>query len=269
MTRTADRVLWPSLWLTTLLFLGWGLVPRAALFTSVLSPVRLVGLAALAKLALLLLGTAWSWRSRAALEAGNPVRPAWTLLAGGLLATFLGQALLARYQLAGEPTPFPSAADVFYVLAYPLLGGALVLFVRAYDEVGLPIGTRAERSVTLAVAAVACFALAVPVLRPVLQADVAPLDEALSAAYPVLDMALMVPLALLLRITWRFRGGAVATAWVLVLSGFAFMCAGDILFAYLTALGKAGLDPFLHAAYILAYGLVAAGVRRHLGLLLH
>ena len=104
MTRTADRVLWPSLWLTTLLFLGWGLVPRAALFTSVLSPVRLVGLAALAKLALLLLGTAWSWRSRAALEAGNPVRPAWTLLAGGLLATFLGQALLARYQLAGEPT---------------------------------------------------------------------------------------------------------------------------------------------------------------------
>ncbi len=268
MTRAADRVLLPALWVTTFVFVGWGLLPRAALYTTLLSPARLVALAALAKLTLLLLGTAWSWRSRAALEAGNPVRPAWTLLAAGLLSNFLGQALLARYQLAGEPSPFPSVADVFYLLAYPLIGAALVRFIHAYDEVGLPIGTRAERSVTLAVAAAACAALAVPVLRPVLQADLAPLDEALSAAYPLLDMALLVPLALLLRITWRFRGGQVATAWVVVLSGFVFMCAGDVLFAYLTALGKAGLDPFLHAAYIVAYGLVAAGVRRHLALML-
>jgi len=108
MTRATDRVLLSSLWVTTFVFVGWGLLPRAALYTTLLSPTRLVALAALAKLALLLLGTAWSWRSRAALEAGNPVRPAWTLLAAGLLSNFLGQALLARYQLAGEPSPFPS-----------------------------------------------------------------------------------------------------------------------------------------------------------------
>jgi hypothetical protein len=268
MTRSADRVLFPSLWFTTFVFVGWGLMPRAALYTSLLSPTRLVGLAALAKLVLLLLGTVWSWRSRAALDAGNPVRPGWTLLAAGLFATFVGQLLLARYQLAGAATPFPSVADVFYLLAYPLIGAALVRFIRAYDEVGLPIGTRGERMVTLAAAAAACGLLAVLVLRPLLQADLAPLEEALNAAYPVLDMVLLVPLALLLRITWRFRGGQVATAWVVVLSGFIFMCAGDVLFAYLTALGRAGLDPFLHAAYIVSYGLVAAGVRRHLGLML-
>ena len=42
--------------------------------------------------------------------------------------------------------------------------------------------------------------------------------------------------------------------------------AGDVLFAYFTALGKTGLDPFVHAAYILSYGLIAAGMRRHLAL---
>ena len=78
--------------------------------------------------------------------------------------------------------------------------------------------------------------------------------------------ALLVPLALLLRTTWHFRGGSVGTAWVIVLSGFVFMCAGDVLFAYFTALGATGLDPFVHAAYIVAYGFIAAGVRRHLAL---
>ena len=90
--------------------------------------------------------------------------------------------------------------------------------------------------------------------------------KVLNAAYPLLDMALLVPLTLLLRTTWEFRGGSVATAWLIVLSGFAFMCVGDILFAYFTALGRTGLDPFMHAAYIVAYGSIAAGVRRHLAL---
>jgi hypothetical protein len=266
MTRIVDRALWPSLWLATLLFVGWGVVPRAALFTTVLSPARLVALAALVKLALLALGALWSWRSRRLLDASNPVRPAWTLLALGLLGNLLGQAALAPYQLTGEATPFPSLADVFYLAAYPLLGAALVRFVRAYEEAGYPMGSRAERGALLAIAVVACGGLAVVVLRPVVQAELPPLDKALSAAYPLLDMALLVPLALLLRTTWRFRGGVVATAWVVVLSGFVFLCAGDVLFAYFTALGKTGLDPFLHAAYIVSYGFIAAGVRRHLAL---
>jgi hypothetical protein len=269
MTRAVDRVLWPSLWLATFLFVGWGVVPRAAVFTSVLSPSRLVAVAALVKLALLALGVVWSWRSRRVLDPTNPVRPAWTLLAVGLLGNVLGQAALAPYQLTGQPTPFPSVADVFYVVAYPLIGAALVRFVRAYEEAGYPIGSRGERArFVLAVVAVS-LALSVVVLRPVVAADMPAMDKALSAAYPLLDMALLVPLALLLRTTWHFRGGSVGTAWVIVLSGFVFLCAGDVLFAYFTALGKTGLDPFVHAAYIVSYGFIAAGVRRHLALIEH
>jgi hypothetical protein len=266
MTRAIDRVLWPSLSLATLLFVGWGLVPRAGVFTTVLSPGRLVAVAAVVKLTLLGLGFLWSWRARRSLDASNPVRPAWTLLAAGMLANFVGQAALAPFQLSGQPTPFPSFADLFYVIAYPLIGTALVRFVRAYDEAGYPIGSRTERAVLVAVTVAICAALSVVVLRPVVQAEMPTLDKALSAAYPLLDMALLVPLALLLRTTWHFRGGSVGTAWVIVLSGFVFMCAGDVLFAYFTALGATGLDPFVHAAYIVAYGFIAAGVRRHLAL---
>jgi len=264
--RAIDRVLWPSLWAATLLFVAWGVVPRAALFTTVLSPGRLIAVASLVKLALLGLGAAWSWRSRRLLDADNPVRPAWTLLAAGLVCNVLGQAGLARYQLAGQESPFPSIGDFFYLLAYPLVGVALVQFVRTYHQAGYPMGSRAERATLLAVTVTVCASLSFVVLRPVIQADLPSLQKALSAAYPLLDMALLVPLALLLRTTWQFRGGSVGTAWIVVLSGFVFMCAGDVLFAYFTALGKTGLDPFVHAAYILSYGLIAAGMRRHLAL---
>jgi hypothetical protein len=266
MNRAIDRVLWPSLGAATLLFVAWGMVPRSAVFTTVLSPGRLIAVASLVKLALLALGAAWSWRSRRFLDADNPVRPAWTLLAAGLACNVLGQAVLARYQLTGQESPFPSAGDIFYVLAYPLVGTALVWFLRAYNEAGYPMGSRGERATLLVGTVVVCASLAFVVLRPVVLSDLPPAQKALSAAYPLLDLALLVPLAILLRMTSRFRGGSVGTAWMIVLSGFVFMCAGDVLFAYFTALGKTGLDPFVHAAYILSYGLIAAGMRRHLAL---
>jgi hypothetical protein len=267
MSRAIDRLLWPMLWAATLLFVGWGIVPRAALFTTVLSPSRLIAVASIVKLALLGLGALWSWKARGSLDADNPVRPAWTLLALGLLCNVIGQAALARYQLLGEQSPFPSAGDVFYVLAYPLVGAALVRFVNAYHQTGYPMGSRGERVGLLTVTAAVCAVLSFVVLRPVVMAPLPPLEKALSAAYPLLDMALLVPLALLLRTTWHFRGGSVGTAWIVVLSGFVFLCAGDVLFAYFTALGLTGLDPFVHGAYILSYGLIAAGVRKHLALL--
>jgi hypothetical protein len=267
MKGAADRLHWPVLGLATALYLVWGLAPRAPIFTSVFTAARLLALASLFKLAFLLAGTLWAWRCRGVLEAGNPVRPAWALLAGGVGATFVGQAFLAPYQILSGKTPFPTVADVFYVGAYPLLALGLAWFAVAYGRAGFPVGSAGERTALLAVVAAGCLALAVPVLRPVIAANMAPLDKALSVAYPALDLVLVVPLALLLRITLRFRGGDLGTAWLVVLSGFVVLCAADVLFAYFTALGQEGLDPFVHAAYIVSYGLIAGGIRRHLRLL--
>jgi hypothetical protein len=266
MSRAIDRLLWPLLSAATLLYVGWGMAPRAAVFSTVLSPARLIAVAAIVKLVLLGLGALWSWRARGSLDVENPVRPAWTLLASSLLCDVIGQAALARYQLRGEQSPFPSVGDVFWLVAYPLVGAALVRFVSAYHQAGYPMGSRGERGGLLAVTVAVCAALSFVVLRPVVLAEMPPMEKALSAAYPLLDMALLVPLALLLRTTWHFRGGSVGTAWIFVLTGFVFMCAGDVLFAYFTALGQTGLDPFVHGAYILSYGLIAGGVRKHLAL---
>jgi hypothetical protein len=89
----------------------------------------------------------------------------------------------------------------------------------------------------------------------------------LTVAYPILDLVLLLPLALLLRVALRLRGSHAGGVWLLLLGGIVFLCAGDVSFAYFQSLGAAHLDPFVHATYLLAYGLIAGGAHRQLQLL--
>jgi len=98
-----------------------------------------------------------------------------------------------------------------------------------------------------------------PTLKPVAAIPAPPLETFLNVAYPVLDLAVLVPVAILLRIAVRFRGGEVWKVWAGLLAGFVLMCIGDILFAHLAALGRADLDPLIHVMYILAYAAIARG----------
>jgi hypothetical protein len=258
---------WVVLGVAVTTFVGWAVFPASALYLQVLTPHRLVALASLLKLVYLLAGAAWAFACRDRLEADNPARPAWFLLSLGLLANFAGQLCLAPFQVVRNETPFPSVADIFYVLAYPFLIAALLVLLNAYRESGFPIGSLAERALTLAGVGVIGAFVAVPILRPVAATGGPLLDRILTVAYPVLDLVLLLPLALLLRIALKLRGSHAGEVWVLILSGIVFLCAGDICFAYFQSLGQQHLDPFVHATFILAYGLVAGGAHRQFRLL--
>src|SRR5262249_1625122 len=85
-------------------------------------------------------------------EPGNPVRGSWSLLAAGLLLLTLGEATEAFYVVVRRVAdPFPSLADVFFLLAYPLLMVAFVSFVRAYRASGFPVASGQSRFVLAAV----------------------------------------------------------------------------------------------------------------------
>jgi hypothetical protein len=266
--RSIGRSLaWGAVSVLVALYVAWGLVPGASLFREVLTPHLLLGLAAVAKLALLAAGALLAFACRDRLEAGNPARPAWALLSAGLFATLAGQLSLAPYQLFSSTTPFPSVADLFFVLSYPFFIAAFLVFLRAYEESGFPVGSRAERAgIVLGVGAVA-GTVAAHVLEPVAAGGGELLDRILTLAYPALDLVLLLPLALLLRIAARLRGSHAGVVWGLVLAGFVCLCFGDIFFAFFAALGQEHLDPYVHAGYILSYALIAGGARRQLDLL--
>jgi len=258
---------WLVLGLAAALYAGWATFPASGLYARWLTPHRLLVIASTLKLVYLLAGAAWAFQCRDRLEAANPARPAWFLLSLGLLSTFVGQLSLAPSQLVRNETPFPSVADIYYLLSYPLLIAALIVLLKAYREAGFPIGSVAERAGILAGAGAIAAVAAVLVLRPVAATGGPLLERILTVAYPILDLVLLLPLALLLRVALRLRGSHAGEVWLLLLGGFVCLAAGDICFAYFQTLGEQHLDPFVHTTYILSYGLIAGGAHRQLELL--
>ncbi len=258
---------WILLALVTALYLGWGVAPDSALYGSLLTPRVLLALASLLKIAYLLAAALTSFACRDRLEPGNAARPAWALLSAGLFATLAGQLCLAPYQLVAGETPFPSVADLFYLLAYPFLIAAFLVFLRAYHESGFSTSSLPERLAIAAGVAVVGGIFLVPMLRPVAAGGGEVLDRMLNVAYPMLDLVLLMPLALLLRAALRMRGSHVGAVWAALLLGFVFLTMGDLSFAYFTVLGKEHLDPYVHATFVLSYGLVAGGAHKQLLLL--
>jgi len=224
----------------------------------------------LGKLAFLAVAALGAVKSASRLEADNPMRAAWRMMAAGLVGFAAGEVVFVVYEvLLRVPSPFPSLADAFFIASYPFLLAALMRAISAYGETGYPIGTTRERMGTAVAIGAAALLVAYPILKPVLEAPAAPLATVLNIAYPALDLALLVPVVILLRIAIRFRGGQVWLVWAGLLAGFLLMCVADVLYAYFSAMGKESLDPLVNVAFILSYAAIARGALGQYELLLH
>ncbi len=209
------------------------------------------------KLVCLAAATMFAWRCVGFLDRENPARSPWLILSTALAAFTLGQGTLTYYQTFRGVSPFPSIADVWFMLSYPLLIIALISFTIAYAKSGFAME---GMTVLAAVLTIIVCAAAWPLLRPIALTPAPPLATALNLAYPALDLLLLVPTIVLLRLTSRFRGGAVWRLWAALLAGFIFIALGDLAFAYFSTLGQTRLDPIIHALYVVAYASLAAGV---------
>ena len=73
-----------------------------------------------------------------AVQAPTRVRFAWLLIAMGQVSWAVGDVIWSGIELAGG-NPYPSVADVLYVIGYPLLALGLALLLRTATE-GVRLG---------------------------------------------------------------------------------------------------------------------------------
>jgi len=183
------------------------------------------------------------------------VSSVWVGYSLGVLFWFLGEFTWAVYALwYSIPVPFPSVADVFWLVGYAPLLCAIV--VQSWPFRGF-LTSRRMLPVNLAVFALACLLLVV--LIPQTYLSTIGQDYVtvfFSLAYPLLDLAM---LNIALPVLLLYGKGRFWRPFLFVTFGLILTFVGDILFSWTTLNGTyydgSYLELFFHWAYLaLAYG---------------
>jgi len=228
-----------------------------------LAPATLVVLTGV-KLALLAAAAHWSFVSRKRLHAGPRIARAWGLLCAGFAGLALGHVVLSLEQVLYANPPFPATSDVLFIAGQVFLVAALSDFLGAYRESGLFSEKGAHRALVVAIAGAAI--LGGLLLVTIARLPAPWLERATSSTYALLDLAILMTLALLVRQA-RQLGGQVGRAWALLLGGFTVFSAADVAFGYLHALDSEPSLLLSQVPFLVAYGLASAGTRLQLALI--
>jgi diguanylate cyclase (GGDEF)-like protein len=174
----------------------------------------------------------------------------WYLLAAGEASNLTGDLVGTIQRNVLHIDPYPSAADIFYLAAYPVLGVALVLLVRRRTP-----GSHTSAVIDSAVLSVALGLLWwLYLVRPMTTSDGTALERAVSVAYPVVDMLL---LAIALRLALGV--GARTTSFALLVGSLMATLLTDVVYAVLTAQNLyANTDTWLEWGWLVAYLLMGA-----------
>src|SRR5919112_1296558 len=203
---------------------------------------------------------AWVWRRGVSRTDSQPVamtgqRLAPVLLGMGILCYILGQMYFTFYDLVLQQIPpFPSIADVAYLIEYPFfLLGILLLPARP-----IPVASRARIALDGLMVMTAALTFSwYFVLGPVIQQGGGTvLAKAISAAYPLADIVLI---ACLLILALRPGEHALRVAASLLALGLLFVVVLDSIYGYQTLNDLYVTGTILDVGWPLAYMLIGLG----------
>ena len=188
--------------------------------------------------------------------ARGALRTGWICLAVALALYFLGTAIGTVSWLRGHD-PFPGPADIMFLAFYPGLAAAVVFLIRA-AAVRVP-WIQLSLDATIFVVGFGAFFWFLVIRPATLHVEIDFLKQALSLAYLGLDCVVLLILGVLV-----LTGAGNAGGWrvpLLLLSGFAIMFLGDILWSLAKVRGYYLPGGFQDVLYLFCYAPVAAAGR--------
>ncbi len=148
---------------------------------------------------------------------------AWLFFLATSIAWCIAETLWAVYELVYKQNPFPSMADVFYLIGYPLFFGFLVYYLKPIRR------AITKKMVTAAIIISSCIAMPSIYMAYSFDPNVSVLENLLATAYPIWDAIIFTPAIIGLVLFFR---GEVNFTWSLVCTGIFCFTMGDIGFQY-------------------------------------
>jgi signal transduction histidine kinase len=188
--------------------------------------------------------------SYAAFRATNRLRRAWFLMALAAAALGIGNLIYTYMAYQGVALPFPSAADAFYLVSYPLSVASILSFPSAPGR----NATRGRALLDGATIAVSLFFISWAlglgnVYESSSSADL--LTKSVGLAYPIGDV--FIATALVVAISRARRSMRIPL--LLALCGLGLNAIADSAFAFMTASGSlsSALGTVIAATFVMGY----------------
>lgn len=190
-------------------------------------------------------------------------RRIWGAFAIGILLWAVAEIVWAFYEVILEvETPYPSLADLFWVLGYfPLFWG---LSIR-YKTLVINFDRRQKTVIVIFIGSLLLLT-SYFVFRPIIM-EFDPLrmgENLLNVFYPLSDLVLLI---LTSPILFSFGKGRFALTWRFIVFGFAVMSVADLFFSYLSWYGlfypdgnATVISILVDTAYNLSYILLSLGI---------
>jgi diguanylate cyclase len=181
-------------------------------------------------------------------------RPEVLLAAAALTSFAAGDTYYLFMTLDGRSLPFPSPADVGYLLVYPLLLAALAVMFRRHAR-----GLGPSVWLDCLVGSLGAGAVLAVVMRPILDSaaeGMSPLAAGVALAPPVFDLVLVSAIAGIASL----RGVNMGSRWSLLASGLLVFAAADVGYGLQVTAGTYVLGTPLDAGWAIGLALMALWV---------
>ena len=154
--------------------------------------------------------------------------------------------------------PFPSIADVFYLLAYPSLFIGLLIEIK---DAKLDFNKKKIGMLLFSFVALGVIFLNFTVLQQI-ESNLSFLDNLISALYGVGDIILVLMSLLLFLVIFEYRHGRIFRCWTWILFNFLAMLAADLIFAAFYEFYEVSIlvTAVADILWMLSYGLFAIGM---------
>ncbi len=183
---------------------------------------------------------------------------AWLMILIGIFFFFLAETIYAYLEIVIKTdmnNVFPTLADYFWCTGYiPLFIGLAMIFI-GYKKSGLPMGNsklyNALAFLFFIISVAVIYFLLIPIIN---DSETNIISKVFYLFYPIADLLLVIPAAILMYITSLFGLGKISTPWKFLAFGFILFTFADLLYSYLgwqDLYGNGNLiDVAWHAGYL-------------------